>query len=43
MAHGKSTLAKIIMGLERPDEGQVIFDGNDITNLEIKGDCKPES
>lgn len=30
---GKSTLAKIIMGIEMPDSGQIIFDGQDITNL----------
>ena len=32
---GKSTLSKIIMGIEKPDEGQVIFNGKDITNLSI--------
>ena len=32
---GKSTLSKIIMGIERPDKGQVIFNGKDITNLPI--------
>ena len=32
---GKSTLAKIIMGLFSPDSGQIIFDGQDITNLTI--------
>lgn len=32
---GKSTLAKIIMGIENPDSGKIIFNGTDITNLEI--------
>ena len=32
---GKSTICKIIMGIEKPDSGQVIFNGEDITNLSI--------
>ena len=32
---GKSTLAKLIMGLEVPTSGQIIFNGTDITNLTI--------
>ncbi|MCI8383582.1 MAG: ATP-binding cassette domain-containing protein [Clostridia bacterium] len=32
---GKSTLVKIIMGIERPDSGKIIFDGKDITDLNI--------
>lgn len=32
---GKSTLAKIIMGIERPTSGQLIFDGQDITDLDV--------
>ena len=32
---GKSTLVKMIMGIEKPDSGQIIFDGKDITNLKI--------
>ena len=32
---GKSTLAKLIMGIERPTGGQIIFDGRDITGLNI--------
>ncbi len=35
MVHGKSTLAKIIMGIEKPDEGKVLLEGKDITNLSI--------
>lgn len=30
---GKSTLLNVISGLERPESGQVIYDGNDITVL----------
>lgn len=32
---GKSTLAKIIAGIEKPDEGQVLLNGEDITPLDI--------
>ena len=32
---GKSTLAKIIAGIVEPTEGQILFDGVDITNLSI--------
>ncbi|MBQ9765370.1 MAG: ATP-binding cassette domain-containing protein [Lachnospiraceae bacterium] len=32
---GKSTLAKIIVGIEKPTEGQIIFDGTDITDMSI--------
>ncbi len=32
---GKSTLARIIMGIEQPCEGKIIFDGKDITGLNI--------
>ena len=35
MDHGKSTLAKIIMGIEKPDSGKIIFNGKDITKLSI--------
>ncbi len=32
---GKSTLAKIIMGIMQPDSGTILFDGKDITNMNI--------
>ena len=32
---GKSTLAKIIMGIEKPSQGTILFKGQDITNLDI--------
>lgn len=35
MDHGKSTLAKIIMGIEKPTSGEIYFNGENITNLSI--------
>lgn len=32
---GKSTLAKLIMGIERPTSGQIIWNGTDITDMNI--------
>lgn len=32
---GKSTLAKVLMGIEQADEGQIILDGDDITSYDI--------
>ena len=32
---GKSTLARIIAGIEQPDSGQILWNGQDITNLNI--------
>ena len=32
---GKSTLAKIIMGLQKPTNGKIIFNNEDITDLDI--------
>lgn len=32
---GKSTLARLIMGIEKPTSGQILFNGQDITDLSI--------
>ena len=32
---GKSTLAKLIMGIEQPTSGKIIFNGSDITHMSI--------
>lgn len=32
---GKSTMAKLLMGIEKPDGGQILLDGQDITELPI--------
>ncbi len=32
---GKSTLAKIITGILKPDQGQILFNGEDITSLSV--------
>lgn len=32
---GKSTLAKVIMGIEKPTGGQIFWNGQDITNMSI--------
>ena len=32
---GKTILAKVIMGLVRPTEGRILYDGQDITDLDI--------
>lgn len=37
---GKSTLAKLIAGVERPTSGQIIFDGEDITDMSITDRAK---
>ena len=32
---GKSTIAKMIMGIEKPDSGKIFFNGEDITDKSI--------
>ncbi len=32
---GKSTLAKLIMGIERPTSGRILYNGTDITEMNI--------
>ncbi len=32
---GKSTLARLIMGIEKPTAGSILFDGKEITDLDI--------
>ncbi len=32
---GKSTLARLIMGIEKPTEGRILFNGQDITELSV--------
>ncbi len=32
---GKSTLARLIMGLERPSSGRIIYNGTDITDMDV--------
>lgn len=37
---GKSTLAKLIMGIEKPTSGQILFNGKDITDMDISQRAK---
>ena len=37
---GKSTLARVIMGLERPTSGKIIYNGIDITELDVTEKAK---
>lgn len=37
---GKSTLAKLIAGIEKPTNGRILFDGKDITDLSITDRAK---
>ena len=32
---GKSTMAKIIAGIEKPSQGQILWNGEDITNMSV--------
>ena len=32
---GKTSLAKLIAGLEKPESGNIILDGEDITDLDV--------
>ena len=32
---GKSTLAKLIVGINKPTSGQILFNGQDITDMSI--------
>lgn len=37
---GKSTLAKLIMGIEKPTSGRILFNGTDITDMSISDRAK---
>ncbi len=37
---GKSTLARLIMGIEKPTSGQILFNGEDITDLSVSERAK---
>ncbi len=37
---GKSTLAKLIMGIEKPTGGQIIYNGEDVTSLSVNERAK---
>ncbi len=37
---GKSTLAKLIMGIEKPTSGKILFNGTDITHMSISERAK---
>ena len=32
---GKSTLARLIMGIEQPTSGKILFNGTDITHMNV--------
>ena len=33
---GKSTLVRLLLGFEKPERGAVLYDGNDLTHLDLK-------
>ncbi|MBE6764624.1 MAG: ATP-binding cassette domain-containing protein [Ruminococcaceae bacterium] len=37
---GKSTLARLIMGIEQPTSGKILFNGTDITNMSVTDRAK---
>lgn len=37
---GKSTMAKLIVGIHEPTEGQILFDGQDITHMSVTDRAK---
>ena len=37
---GKSTMAKIIAGIQKPTEGKIFFDGEDITDWSVTDRAK---
>lgn len=37
---GKSTLARLIMGIEKPTSGKIVFNGTDITDMDITGHAR---
>ena len=36
-ASGKTTTLRTICGIERPDQGQVMYEGQDVTHAEVRG------
>lgn len=38
---GKSTMAKMIAGILKPNQGQILLDGEDVTDLDISTKSRP--